>query len=210
MEKSTPRALSHLLTEIKSGLSGEQVRVESLLDAFHERGFGLMIFLFSLPAAVPIPMPGLNTIIAIPLILLTWQQMIGRHTVWIPERVGRTSLERGLCDKVIDSSLPWVRRLEFFIKPRLGGITQGVFSHLIGLSGLIMALCGAIPLPLVNTAPALGIGLMAVGVMMRDGLAVLVGMAFGLLWVVGILAAYIFFGMEAVHLIKETVISWLS
>lgn len=207
MEMSTPRPLSALLEDLKNVLTGEKVQIERILEGFHERGFGIMLFLFSLPAAVPIPMPGLNSFIAIPLILLTWQQMMGRHTVWMPDRVRFAEIDRDLMDKTIDFSIPWVKRLEYFIKPRLGSVTQGVFSHLIGASGLIMAVCGAIPLPFVNTVPAIGITLMAVGVLMRDGLVVLAGMIGGLVWVVGILTAYALFGMTAAVMIKDFILA---
>lgn len=206
MEMSTPRPLSALLADFKASLSGDKVAVDTVLEAFHERGFGIMLFLFSLPAAVPIPMPGINSVIAIPLILLTWQQMTGRHTVWMPEKIRAAAIERDLIDKTVDFSIPWVRRLEYIIRPRLARITQGRFSHAIGAAGLMMALCGAIPLPLVNTVPGIGITLMAVGVLMRDGLVVLAGMIGGLVWVAGILGAYIFFGMSALYMIKDFIL----
>lgn len=207
MEMSTPRPLSVLLEDLKGGLSGDKVRIDGILEAFHERGFGIMLFLFSLPAAVPIPMPGLNSFIAIPLILLTWQQMMGRHTVWMPEKVRIAEIDRDLIEKTINFSIPWVKRLEYFIKPRMGYVTQGAFSHLIGAAGLIMAACGAIPLPFVNTVPAIGITLMAVGVLMRDGLVVLAGMIGGLVWVAGILTAYAIFGMTAAYMIKDFILT---
>ncbi len=50
---------------------------------------------------------------------------------------------------------------------------------------------------------------MAVGVLMRDGLAVLAGMIFGLAWVVGILSLYAIFGMQALYIVKDFILSWL-
>ena len=209
MEMSTPRALSALLEDMGRQFPEEKVRISAILEAFHERGFGILLFLFSLPAALPVPMPGLNSLIAIPLIILTWQQMIGRHTVWMPQKVLNATIERDFLVKIVEGSLPYVKKLEHFIRPRLGWMTQGRFSLLIGLAGLIMAVSGAAPLLLVNTVPAVGITLMAVGVMMRDGLVVLIGMIGGLLWVIGIYAVYILFGMEAIYLFKEYILSWL-
>lgn len=209
MEMSTPRALSVLLEDMTRQFPEEKVRISAILEAFHERGFGLLLFLFSLPAALPVPMPGLNSLIAIPLIVLTWQQMIGRHTVWMPKKILDAHIDRDFLTKIVDGSLPYVNKLERIIRPRLAWMTQGKFSLLIGFTGLIMAVSGAAPLLLVNTVPAIGITLMAVGVVMRDGLVVLVGMIGGLLWVFGIYAVYILFGMEAIYLIKEYILSWL-
>ena len=76
--------------------------------------------------------------------------------------------------------MPYVKKIEWFLKPRLGAVTQGVFSNFIGLAGLIMALSVTIPLPLTNTVPSFGIAVMALGVIMRDGLAVIMGAVVGL------------------------------
>ncbi len=208
MEMSTPRPLSDLLESMRATFTADKIRVEAVLEAFHERGFGLLIFLFALPGVVPIPMPGLNTLFAIPLIILTAQQTLGFHSIWMPERIRRAHIEHDLFHKIIDETLPYTEKLEYLFRPRLGFMTQGIWSRLIGFSGLIMATCGALPLLFVNTAPAIGVAIMAIGVMMRDGLAVLAGMIFGLTWVVVILGIYIFFGMEALVMIKDYVQSW--
>jgi hypothetical protein len=46
-----------------------------------------------------------------------------------------------------------------------------------------MALMVCVPLPLTNTVPSLGIACMAIGVVMRDGLAVIAGAIIGLVWI---------------------------
>jgi hypothetical protein len=197
----TPRNLSTLLQDFRDEMPPERVRVDEVLEAFHERGLGIILFIFSLPAAAPIPAPGINTLIAIPLLVLTVQMAIGRHTVWFPAFIRKQSLSRDLCERMIDVSLPWIVRLEKFTKPRLGFVTQGLFSKLIGVFGFIMALSGAVPLPLMNTVPAIGISLMAIGVIMRDGLIVLSGCVLGIVWVFLITAIYLTLGTEGIHLI---------
>ena len=82
-------------------------------------------------------------------------------------------------------------------------ITQGVFSNIIGAMGFIMALAVSIPLPLTNTVPAFGIALMSVGVLMRDGLAVIAGALIGLAWVTLLTVFMIYFGTEGIDMIKE-------
>ncbi len=179
-----PRPLSALLTDFQASLGGERVTLADVLEAFHERGFGVVLFILALPMALPVPVPpGINILLASPLILLTAQQAIGRHTIWLPESLKRRSISASGLRKTLDHAVPWTRRLEWLVRPRLGMITQGMFSHLIGFCGLLMALAICVPLPLTNTVPSLGIALMALGVVMRDGLAVLAGAAIGLLWI---------------------------
>jgi len=183
MEKlPPPRPLSALLTDMKANLSQDRVTVAQVLEEFHERGFGFFLFIVALPPALPLPGFGVSAVFALPLILLTVQQILGFHTVWVPATLKQKTLSKESIYKIIDLSLPYVLKGEVFIKPRLGFLTQGVYSHIIGFLGFIMALCACIPLPLTNTVPTLGIAIMAIGIMMRDGLAVIMGALLGTLW----------------------------
>lgn len=190
-----PRKLSELLNDLEARLPGGSITVAQILEAFHERGLGFALLLVALPAAIPMPALGINLIIGLPLLILTGQQIVGRHTVWVPEKWRGKSMSSGKARKMIDAANPWVRRLEFFVRPRLSFITQGVFSHLIGIFGFAFALAVCVPLPLTNTVPSFAIALMAVGVLMRDGLAVLGGMFVGTVWI----GALVFLGQAGVR-----------
>ena len=208
--EAEPRTLSQLLNDLTGHIDGDQVSVKTILEAFQERGFGFFLFLIALPAALPIPALGISTIIALPLMILTFQQAIGRHTVWIPSFLKAKTVSRKRVEGFIKTASPWIKRLEFFTKPRLSFITQGVFSILIGIAGFIMSMAVAIPLPLTNTIPAFGIAVMAIGVLMRDGLAVLVGMMIGTLWVALLAGVTIFLGAEAIDLVKGIIKGFLG
>lgn len=202
MESSTPRTLSDLLNDLKAHVQGDNITVRALLEAFHERGFGFFLFLIALPAALPIPAIGLSTIIALPLMILTVQQAMGRHMVWMPQKFQDKTISRSKIEGFIKTAQPWVKRLEFFVRPRLSFVTRGVFSNIIGVTGFIMALAVAVPLPLTNTVPAFGIALMAIGILMRDGLAVIGGMFIGIAWVALLLGLAIIFGAEGFDIVK--------
>ncbi len=205
----SPRSLSDLFQDLKDRNNAGQLSVATLLEAFHERGFGFFLFLIALPAALPIPAIGISTIIAFPLMLLTAQQMIGRHTIWIPQSWRTKTISKEKIDSFIDTAMPWVKRLEIFCRPRLSFITQGIFSYLIGLAGFMMAIAVSIPLPLTNTVPSIGIALMAIGVLMRDGLAVIGGAIIGLAWVFMLVGLPLVFGPEAVDIVKNFIKGFL-
>jgi hypothetical protein len=204
------RSISEVLEDLKNSLTGDEVSVRQILEALHERGFGFLLLFFSLPMALPVPVPpGINILLASPLVILTAQQVLGRRTIWMPENIQRKTVSRKKLDALIGASIPRIRRFEILIRPRLAFITQGGFSNLIGLLGLIMALTVCIPVPLTNTVPSLGITLMAVGVIMRDGLAVIGGAAIGMTWIAMLAMAIIFFGAEGLDILKETIKSVL-
>lgn len=204
------RSISGVFTDLQNGFADRDVSIGDLLLALHERGFGFVLLIFAAPMALPIPVPpGINIILATPLILLTAQQAIGRHTIWLPESMKRKTLSRDTFNKFCGTCIAWLQKLEIISKPRLGFITQGLCSNLIGVLGFVMALTVCIPLPLTNTVPSLGIALMAVGVIMRDGLAVLVGAIVGSLWIAMLTAAVILFGTEGIDIIKDAIKSVL-
>jgi hypothetical protein len=204
------RPISELFEEEFLNIDRDHISLRFIIESVHERGFGFILFLIAIPMALPIPVPpGVNIILASPLILLTAQQMLGRHTIWLPKKILDKSFTREKFSSLIRGALPWIKRLEIFVRPRLGFITGGFFSNLIGLAGLIMALSVMVPLPLTNTVPSMGIALMAIGVIMRDGLAVIGGMIVGLLWV-GLLSYFaLYFGMEGFDILKSTIKSYL-
>ncbi len=200
------RSISDVLTDLQKRFTSESLRLSDLIEALHERGFGFILLIFSVPMALPIPVPpGINIMLATPLILLTAQQALGYHTIWLPERVKRRSMKTSSLNSVINASLPWFRRLEILVKPRLEFVTRGIFSNLIGVFGLIMALTVCIPLPMTNTVPSLGIALMAVGVIMRDGYAVILGALIGLLWICALGMIILFLGTEGIDFVKEMI-----
>ena len=205
----TIRPISQVLFDLRESVPKDKVCTFDLLQALHERGFGFLLFIFALPAAIPLPGLGVNLIIAAPLVFLTAQQALGRHTIWIPEKIKYKSINRATFEGMLDAAMPYLAKIEYLIRPRLGFMTQGVFGNIIGIAGLIMALSVCIPLPLTNTVPSMGIALMAIGVIMRDGLAVIAGMILGLVWVAMITYVLIFIGTEGLDLVKETIKSLL-
>ncbi len=204
--QTPPRSLSTLLDDLEHSLHSETVTIRDIVEAFHERGFGFLLFTFAIPAALPLPVPpGINVLIALPLLILCAQQAYGSKKVWLPNGILKRSLTRPSMVKFIEGARPWLKRLEFFIRPRLGFLTDGIFSHLIGFLGLIMAASVCIPIPLTNTVPSFGIALMAVGVIMRDGLAVLAGALIGTLWVFALAFILLFLGSEGIEIVKNAI-----
>ena len=62
----------------------------------------------------------------------------------------------------------------------------------------------ALPIPFSNTLPSIGIVIMSLGMMEKDGLAILGGMMIGIAGVV-VTTTIIFFGTEAILAIVEAI-----
>ena len=178
------RSLNDLLNEAVSTITAETTTLGHFIDSLHERGFGVLIFLFALPMAIPVPVPpGVNLLFSTPLLFLAFQQIYGAKKPWLPSFIRNKTIRKSALEKTVTTAQPWLNRLSFFIRPRFGDVTQGRISHLIGIFGFLFALCVSIPIPMTNTVPSLAIALMAIGVLMRDGLAILAGMVIGSTWI---------------------------
>lgn len=196
------RKLSTLLEDVKPLLTGEQTSLGDILKLFGDRGTAFILFLVALPAALPVPAIGLSIVIALPLLFLTFQQMVGKKIIWLPEELKEKEFKTESLVSVIDKAIPITQTIEIFLRPRLSFLTDTFSTCIIGMMGFIMSLSVLVPLPLTNTVPSMGIAFMAMGILMRDGLAVIFGALIGLGWVLMLVALTLYFGGEAVEIIK--------
>lgn len=205
------RSISDLLLDLKLELTAEKVSVDMIVESLHERGFGVLMFFFAIPIALPFPVPpGVNVAFATPLAVLAAQLMVGRDRVWMPKAIGQRGLARDKLHGVIALCVPWLKRLEVLVKPRLGFMTRGGAAHIVGLLALVMSISIYIPIPLTNTVPGMGICAMAAGLIMRDGLVLLIGAIVGSLWVALVFFVFFVFGLEGFGLLKDFVLGVIS
>ena len=188
MSDESPRRIETLLDEVIDKFQTPEIPLGVFVDVLHERGFGLLLFLFALPMAIPLPVPpGVNLLFSTPLLFLTFQMLCGAEHPWLPTKVRNKTLKRDSMDKIVEQARPWLNRISFLISPRLGWMTYGLRSNLIGLCGFLFSLCISIPIPMTNTVPSFAVLLMAIGILMRDGFAVIAGIIIGFVWI-GLLA----------------------
>ena len=73
--------------------------------------------------------------------------------------------------------VPWLTRAEKLLRPRAALLARPPMEYGVGLICLLLACVLVLPIPLGNTLPALAISLLALGVLERDGLWILGGIA---------------------------------
>jgi hypothetical protein len=174
------RRISSILEALPKVVAGDRISFGDLVDAFDGRAYGPLIVLFAAPNILPVALPGISAILGVPLILLTAQLMLGRRRPWLPAFVRRRSLARRDFERFVGKVVPRLRRIETWIRPRYLILTGPVARRLIGAGGLMLALIICLPVPLGNAVPGLSLVLMAVGLLGRDGLAVIAGGLAGL------------------------------
>lgn len=169
------RALSSLLWELSQDEQREHIAISDLLVALGDRATGALMFIFAFPNVLPTP-PGTSSILGAPLVFLAAQLMLGRAP-WLPAFVGNRSMARSDFSSLVKRIVPWLQRAESLLRPRLATLSLPPMEHLVGFLSLLLAVLLVLPIPFGNVLPALAISLLALGVLERDGVWVLAGLA---------------------------------
>ncbi len=197
MTEHSKRA-SELLVQLKQH-EGEKISIQQILEGFESAGFSMLIIIFAIPVALPVPAVGYGTVMAIPMLLLCIQLLLGFSHPKLPHFLGKRELTMTFFAKVVDKSVPILQKIEVLLKPRFLCVTSKIGERLIGFFCVICALSVMLPIPLTNTVPSMGIVLMAIGLLERDGLAILGGVIGGLIGLAitgSVLYAAYYLGMD--------------
>ncbi len=178
--RKRPRKASDVLVESLQQVQGYDVAIRDLMALMGDRAFGLILLLFALPNCVPGP-PGLGSVLGLPLILFGVQLAQGRPAVWLPEFIGRRRINRDTLLHVVLRGVPILQRLERICRPRWPLLTAPPAERLLGGVVTLLAVGIMIPLPLTNFVPAIGIAVIALGLLEEDGVTVLIGLLIGLI-----------------------------
>jgi hypothetical protein len=155
--------------------SRERLTIADLLVALGDRAIVALLFIFAFPNVLPAP-PGMSGVLGAPLIFLAAQLTFG-FKPWLPELITQRSMARQDFQALFQRMAPWLERAEKLLRPRLTIVTLPPLEYLVGLVCLLMSCVLILPIPLGNILPALAISLMGLGVMTRDGLWTLLGLA---------------------------------
>jgi hypothetical protein len=171
--------VSELVTAIAQDWPRDRLSLGELIEALGPRGYGVLIVLFALPNLLPIYIPGLSPIFGVPLLIICAQLAYGLPTPRLPAFLTRRTMRRSDLQAIARASLPWLRRVERFVRPRPSFVTSRLGERLIGAYGVLLASIVIIPLPFTNGPPSLACLIMAIGVMEEDTLTILGGALFG-------------------------------
>ena len=169
------RKLADILVALAEDPARERISVADLLVAMQDRAFGALMLIFAMPNALPTP-PGTSAILGAPLVFLAAQLMFGRKP-WLPKVIANRSMSRTDFGSLIGKVAPWITRAEKLLKPRLVVAARPPAEYLIGALCLLMAIILVLPIPLGNMLPAFTICLFSLGLLERDGVWILAGIA---------------------------------
>lgn len=181
---------------------GPAATLGDLIDRLDERAFGILFILLALPCSIPFVYL-LPQLFSLPMLALAGQMAMGRKTPWLPESFRRRSFPVADLKKVLDRSERYVGWFEALARPRLRPVTGHGGARLVG--GLLLIPIASILFPMIgtNTVPGIGVCIVALGLIERDGILVVLGLLVGVLWVIVFTTVVVFFGVEAIQFVKD-------
>jgi hypothetical protein len=169
--------------ELERWLEGEGKRtLGSLVELFKEKSFALLFVLLLGVPALPLPTGGATHVFEVIAVLLALELILGREQVWLPRRWRNLELAGPKQQRFIHGLMRMIRRLERLSRPRMRFLFEHRLSSIVFGVLVIAGSAGAFlapPFTGLDTLPALGVVLLALGVLLEDILVVLVALIVG-------------------------------
>lgn len=143
-----------------------------------ETSFGWAIVVFSLLTLLPMP-PGSSLITALPLLVTTGQMVLGYPHVKLPGPLARLRLDPVKLRRTVLRLRPVTRRLERVLTPRYAPLFARRNERVLGLALFVIAFALFLPVPFSGWFPAISLFIFGVGLVERDGLIAILGLALG-------------------------------
>lgn len=171
--------LGEQLERVIRDLPPETLTLGELLEVFGDEGLLLLTMLLTVVFLIPVSIPGVSTVFGAAILLVGISRLLGRP-LWLPASIRHRGLPAAKLRPALQQGMAWVRRLERISRPRrlralVDGRTRVQVTNLafIAAAVLLMAPFGFVPFS--NTLPAVALLLYSVGLIQRDGGAVLLG-----------------------------------
>jgi hypothetical protein len=177
----TATSLQQMLQQLCDAATDERVSVDTMLEAVGRRSFGPLVLLAGLVTLSPVgDIPGVPTMVAVLVLLLSTQLLWGRRSFWLPGWLLRKSIARSKMTK----SIGWLERpagfIDRFLRPRLSMFVEGFAVRVIAIVSLLISLAMPVMEVIPFSASGAGAALTAfgLGLIARDGLMALLALIF--------------------------------
>ncbi len=179
-EAASAETILAVLRRLGHGPEHERATMGELVAKLDERGHALVLLLLAAPNLTPGPsIPGFSTIFGVPLCIVAVEMIAGRRALRLPRVLARISIPRRRIAALIVKLEPLLHRIERVLKPRAPAFDSPAAGRALGLACLVLAVLLSLPIPVFSLLPAAALVIVALGLLARDGLAVLCGLGLG-------------------------------
>jgi hypothetical protein len=183
-ENPKHQPLSKALSAMVAHGGSETIRIGALVEGTEERGFYLLMILFSLPFVLPIPVPALSNVFGVAVTFVSCR-LAWRLPPRLPSFLAKREIPRERIEAFLRKAGTSLQVIEKVVKPRVGNWmtlppARFVNAMLLALMGFLLAIPLPPVLPFSHSLPCWSIIIIALAVMERDGVLIWFGYALGL------------------------------
>ena len=172
------------LDRLLARAAGGSITLGEMIEVMGDRAHAALILIVASPFLV-IPVPGFSTVVGLLLALLS--VAIGLNVKpWLPRFLAGRQLSHQTLSMLVHGADRVLGKAERWCHPRMGFMVHGRSHALMGLTMFMLCIALALPIPIPgnNVPPAIGIVMLALGMLERDGLMVLAAHIYNLLlWI---------------------------
>ena len=191
-EAEVPPTLTTLLAAIRPSEGEDTVSLRDILSRIGTRSFAATLLVLGLLMVSPLSaIPFLPSLVAVVILLIAGQAVMGRHHLWLPDAIMRRRISASKLVRALDS----LERPATWIDAHRSGRWMALTRQPISLLAYLVIIAVALtwpPLSLVpfsTTLSAVGLSLLAAGQTLRDGIFVMLGYTYLGLLVTGVSVA---------------------
>ncbi len=169
-----PQKTSKVIAEIvEDCVEDGAVTVAEFLEKMGHKALSIVILVLSISAVIAGVIPGFSTLMAVPIMFIAMQMVLGRNTIYLPKNIREKLVSPKHIRGALAQSIPTLRWVEKFLRPRLVWLTTGIGERVIAAVILVLACILALPIPAGNFLPSFTISLLALAMLERDGVLLL-------------------------------------
>jgi hypothetical protein len=169
--------------QLEQWLRSDEVKtLGALSDVFAEKSFAVTILLLMFLPALPLPTGGISHVFEAITVVLAMQMVLGRRTIWLPDRWQGRELGPTTTDRAIPFMIRRIRFVERFSRPRGTWLfDQGWVLRLLGLLLMALAIAAAVAPPFsgLDTLPSTGAVAIALSIILEDAVVLAIGVVIG-------------------------------
>jgi hypothetical protein len=169
--------------QLEAWLGSDGPKSIGALDAvFGEKSVAVIILLLMFVPALPLPTGGITHVFGVIVVILAFQLILGRESMWLPERFRQRELGSTTTGKAVPFMVRRIRWFEKFSRQRGAGLfDRAITLRVVGAVFVAFAIGTLVAPPFsgLDTLPALGAVGVALGVILEDMLVLAIGFAIG-------------------------------
>ncbi len=166
--------IAQRLRDAAAALPAERVSMQTMAQAHGPEAHGALLLLMAAPCLLPVP--GVGTVLGLGMAALAAAMWQGHSGACLPRRVAELKLSHHWAQRVLCLLASTYAAAGRYARARLSHFAVAGRRSWTALAVGLMAVIIMLPIPFGNVLPALATMLIGLGLVFRDGVAVLVGL----------------------------------